>query len=337
MYARMTMAAVGLLVGLAGGVLAQEAAVSPPQQLAALATVQWAGPAVTPEMLRGKTTVVLVYATWCPKCNEWSGELFQQLKAVTSDKPVVILAVNADKSPAGVQQYLAARGFFAPNIFHGHDPAMHTKLGFDSNLYYYVMVGPDGAVAGKGQGGGFFDSPQGKQFALPKTLAEAQNLGSFKFIAPGMPVELTAMLWPLELSGVSEATLRSIMSKLNPEQRKMVEAASARFLDGRLDFIRERYKGEVPERIEAYEAAAELAGAFRGTPQNQTARQVIQFMEADGGFKREVDAKKAYETAVQAVAANPRRRTPLLKSVAQRFEGTHYGALAAEALADGGQ
>lgn len=38
---------------------------------------------------------------------------------------------------------------------------------------------------------------------------------------------------------------------------------------------------------------------------------------------------------MQAIAANPRRRMPLVKSAAVRFEGIPYGALAAEALAAG--
>jgi len=319
---------------LAGVVQAQKPGPAP--GLGLLETVRWAGPPVSPNMLQGKTALVLVYATWCPKCNEWSGELFQQLKQAASDKPVVILAINADKSPAGVQQYLTARGFFAPNIFHGYDPAAPARLGFDSNLFYYAIFSPEGAVSGQGQAGGFFNSPQGKRFALPAKLAEAQNLGSFRFIEQGMPAELTSLLWPLELGEVSEAALRAVQSRLTPEQRKQVEAATARFLDGRIAFIRERYKGALTERMEAYEAAVDLTTAFRGTPQNQTARQVVQFMEADGDFKREVAAKRVYESTMQTIAENPRRRKLLLKSVAQRFEGTHFGTLAAEALAEEG-
>ncbi|MDZ7616290.1 MAG: hypothetical protein U1E05_04755 [Patescibacteria group bacterium] len=332
---RITVAAVLFTFVLPGMLSAQDSPEAAPKNpLAALAGVRWAGPAVTPDMLRDKSALILIYAGWCPKCNDWSGELFQQIMKAAIDKPVVVLAVNADTSPAGAQQYVASRGFFGPNVFHGYDPAIHTKLGFKSNLFHYVLVSPEGTVAAQGSAASFFVKPEGREFAVAQFLGNSTNLGTLKFIAPGMSAELAALLWPLELSGASEAAMKSVLAKLTPELRKEAEAAAVRYLDGRLAFIRERYKGEVPQRIEAYEAAAELVAAFRSMPQNQTARQVVQFMEADGEFKNELAAKKAYDTSMRNISENPRRRTALLKTLAQRFEGTHYGALAA-ALLDG--
>ena len=334
MSARIPISFLVLLLVLTGALFAQDAMPTPAQQpLAALNGVRWVGPTVTPNMLRDKTTLVLVYASWCPKCNQWSGELFQQLKTATADKPVVILAINADSSPSEMQQYITQRGFFGPNIFHGYDPAIPAKLGLEDNLYNYVMIGPDGAIKAQGSAAGFFPEGAGKRFAVPSALAKATNLGSFKLITAGMSPEAATALWPLELGGISEPALRSAQGKLAPEQRAEVETAVTQYLDGRLAFIRERYKGEIPERIAAYETAAELAAAFRNAPQNQTARQVVEFMEADTAFKQEVAAKKAYDSSMRIVTENPRRRASVLKSVAKRFEGTHYGKLAAESLA----
>lgn len=42
----------------------------------ALASVQWAGPSIALDQLGDKSALLLVYATWCPRCNVWSGEFF---------------------------------------------------------------------------------------------------------------------------------------------------------------------------------------------------------------------------------------------------------------------
>ena len=48
-----------------------------------LGAVQWKGPTPSLESMRGKTVVLLIYATWCPKCNAWSGDFLGQLLTVT--------------------------------------------------------------------------------------------------------------------------------------------------------------------------------------------------------------------------------------------------------------
>lgn len=301
--------------------------------LPSLGAVRWAGAPISFEELRGKSVVLLVYATWCPKANAWSGELFSQLKEAIKDKPVVVLAINADDSPTGVQSYLTQRGFFAPNIFHGHDPTMHRKLGFQSNLYNYVLVGPEGAVKGRGTAASFFRAGAAKQFVVPRRLAESKQLGSFDFIAPEMSDEVKLLFWPWELGHISETAVRSAQRKLDPEQREQIDAAIARYLDRRIEKIRSLYKGSVPERIEAYETATALSGMFRATAQSRKAKQVVTYMKNDRQFKRELAAKKVYDEAMKKVDASPKQRIKLLRTVARRFEGTHYGKLAEEALA----
>src|SRR5271157_2026468 len=73
--------------------------------------VHWVGPAGTLEGLRGKTVVLIDYATWCPICNKWSGEVCKQIRQAIADKPVVVLAINNDKTPGNVRPYLEARDF----------------------------------------------------------------------------------------------------------------------------------------------------------------------------------------------------------------------------------
>ena len=138
----------GLLPGLVVAAGAQEEVAAP--TTLPLESVHWAGAPVDPESFQGKSVLLFVYATWCPKCNEWSGELMAQLREAAGKKPVIVLAVNADERPSGVQRYLTQRGFFGPNIIHGYDPNIHKRLGLDSNLFHYVLLGPTGAVVDRG-------------------------------------------------------------------------------------------------------------------------------------------------------------------------------------------
>jgi hypothetical protein len=300
----------------------------------ALASVQWAGPAVTLDQLGDKSALLLVYATWCPKCNAWSGDFFTQLREAVQKKPMVVLAVNADDSPGGAQRYLTERGFFAPNVFHGYDPLITQRLGFTSNLYQYVLIGPDGAEKARGSAGAFFDQPGGRKFALPADLAKREDLGSFDFIGPEMSDEVRMLFWPWELGQGSETALRSAQRKLAPEPKEQVEAAINGYLDAQIERIRGSYKGSVPERLEAHAAAAALSRIFKTTPQSKKAKQVVAYMEGDEQFRRELAAKKVYDGVMQRPVT---QRARLLRGAAKRFTGTHYGALAEQALASAGR
>ncbi len=306
----------------------------PAAPLPSLDSVRWVGPAASLEMLRGKTVVALVYATWCPKCNAWSGDFFGQLREAIKDKPVVVLAINADKSPAGVSQYVATRGFFAPNVLHGYDPTITARLGFQSNLYNYVLIGPDGALLKKGSAGSFYNLPEGKKFALPTDLARSNTLGRFNVLTEEMSKEVKELLWPMELGNVSEASLKKARNKLPAEQKKELNAAVFRFLDGQLQQMRDLSKGEVPDQFRAYEKASVLATMFRATKQSKEAKKLLAELNRDKQFKRELGAKKFYQRSLSLAAANPARRTALLRSVAKRFDGTYYGRQAKEQIGE---
>ena len=297
--------------------------------LSLLDEVQWGEPGITRDALKGKTAIVLIYATWCPICNKWSGRMFDQLKNAVKGRPVIVLAVNADKTPRCAREYIAQRNFNAPNIIHGYHPALHTRLGFKSNLFYYVQIGPSGKIDRKGSAG---MQDQGGNFGLPERIQNAQNLGEFLFIAPDMPESLQALLWPCELGRMSDSTLQAAQKKLPADQKKALQAAIDNFLDKRLEQIRENYKGGMPERLDAYAAAGLLSKMFKSSQQSKKAKRVVAFMEKDEQFKRELAAQKAYQSAVERIASKPQRRISLLKAIASRYKGTHFGDVASESL-----
>ncbi len=320
----------------AGRAIAPAAAATTPAATAAaagvdpLAGVRWAGPAVSLEQLRGKTVLLLVYASWCPKCNAWSGDLFTQLKQAIHNKPIVILAIYADKSPEEAQAYVTQRGFIAPNIIHGYDPTMPQKLGFSSNLFYYVLFDPEGRNKGTGAAGGYFEDGPNKRYSVAEEITRLRPAGQFHVLAENMSEPVAQLLWPFELGMGSEAALTKARTSLSAEQKKELDAAIDRYLDAQLEEIRAGYKGETAVRLAAYDKAVALSNSFRTTPQSKKAREVVLFMEKDDDFKRELAAKKAYDACAARTGPNV-KRDQLFKAVAKRFEGTHYGRLAQEA------
>ena len=72
------------------------AAVEKAAPVPSLDSVQWSGPGVSLSSLRGKTTVIMPFVTWCPKCNAVAPDMLKQLSAAIADKPVVIVAVVTD-------------------------------------------------------------------------------------------------------------------------------------------------------------------------------------------------------------------------------------------------
>ncbi len=85
-----------LLPLLAGTVHAEEQAARS-ASLPSLEGVTWAGPAVTLGDLRGKSVVIIVNATTYHSEVDWPAEFLAQLKAAAKNRPVVILAINAEK------------------------------------------------------------------------------------------------------------------------------------------------------------------------------------------------------------------------------------------------
>jgi thiol-disulfide isomerase/thioredoxin len=301
-----------------------------------LESVRWAGPAPSLEALRGKTVVLLIYATWCPKCNAWSGELFKQLKEAIKDRPIVVLAVNADSRPSGIMPYITERNFFAPNILLGYDPTMPKRCGFQSNLYHYLLIGPDGGLVDRGEAGSFYPTPQGQQFVLGKKLSQMKDPGKFTLLDKKMSDPVKQILWPIELGRpANERALAKAREALGPDDQKQLDAAINGFLDRESKAIQNLAAGDLEAKMEAYGKAEALATSFKLTEQGKEARKVLIEMNKDRQFKRELAARNYYEKSERMAAANPSLRARLLLGVARRFKGTQYGERASQELGRG--
>ncbi|MBN1396266.1 MAG: TlpA family protein disulfide reductase [Pirellulales bacterium] len=320
------------LIGLLLCALTAPVAGNPSDATPSLDAVKWADGPVSFQALRGKTVVVLVYATWCPKCNKWSGELFAQLIKAIADKPVVVLAINADKSPHKIKEYLTQRGFFAPNVIHGYDPSMPGRLGFQSNLFLYVQYRPDGALGGRGQAGSYIAGSDPKQFVLPAKLAADNDLGSFSLLKPEMSDALKQAIWPLEIGRLPDASSVAAGQRLSREDRKEFDAALEKHLGEKLRCVAELAKGTPIEQFEAYDEANRIAALFKNTEQGKEARRLAAELGKDKDFRRELAAKRAYDRAMKSAAAKPNLGERIVKAFIKRFKGTYYAELAEKEL-----
>lgn len=322
--------AVCVLLSLGAGPIVREKSTrtEPPS----LDGIVWAEQPVTYETLRGKTVVVLAYATWCPIANGWSRDLLRQLKAVADEKPIVVLAINAEKRKAADYKYMLERGFVGPNIFHGRDPTLPGRMGFQSDLFKYAVIDPQGHLVETGEAGTYFarQDKDHKEFVLPAQLAKTRDIGKFEILEPNMPERVSRVLWPLELGHLtSEAEIKAAKRNLTAEERQSLDTVIDHFLTARLEEIRKLAKGEMADKLAAYEKAAPLYTSFKHSDQAQEVKDLVMEFNQDPQFKRELAAKKAYDRAMVQVAKNPASRERLLKNVAKLFEGTAYGELAA--------
>ena len=325
---RSVLASIALLIGLSYSSVRLQAAETSAQVLEG---VHWAGPAVTLEGLRGKTVVLIDYATWCPICNKWSGEFCKQLKEAIVDKPVVVLAVDNDETPANLKPYLEARDFLGPNIVHGYDPSIAKRNGLP-DLWGYMMIDPKGKIIEKGQAGSFYGGDANKVFVLPKKLQEKTDLGEFAIIDAKMSDAVQRALWPMELGVATGAELR----KFKGEQKEQIDAALANYGAKELEKIHKLAEGDIDGQFAAYDRAAALGLQLKGTGSAKEAKKVALALEATSKFKREYAAKKAYERCEKLPAGTSSRSTAL-KTMIKRFEGTVYGDKAKEAVAKAGK
>jgi hypothetical protein len=317
----------GLAVGAGNRVFAEE----PPS----LDGVKWMGPGASYASLRGKSVLLLVYATWCPICNGWSGEMLGQLKEAIQGKPLVVLAIFADPRNQPQTDYLAERKFTGPNILHGYDVSMPKRLGFESELWKFALIDSKGQLVRKGEAGSFFGNDKPRQFVLPKELAGSNDLGEFNVLSPDLPASVAEILWPLELgAGASEVSLLKARKQLDAESQAKFNAAVRRYLQRQDRQIEELSQGELLDRLAAYEKASALAAGFKTAAEGKKARQLLSDFQSDPQFKRELAAKQTYEKSVQQGQAQPNLRNKLMQAVAKRFKGTHYGELAAKGLGE---
>jgi len=319
---------IALTAWLPAAFAAEEKPQGPPPSLEG---VTWDDQPVSYAGLRGKAVVVLAYATWAEDANGQAIEMFRQLKAAIDDKPVVVLAINADKQSGKGRPFMKTCKFTGPNIVHGWDALMPARMEAKHDVYVYAAISPDGQVIGKGQALGYYNRPEGKAYVVGANLARMRNLGQFALIEPSMAAGVKTALWPLEIGrSLSEAELKQARQGLKDADLRTFDVAVDKYLDQEVTQIRKLAQGEPAERLLAYDRATRLATNFKSRDKAKPAKEVSAELNQDVAFRQELAAKKAYEKTLLSTAKTPDSRGKLLAALARQYKGTVYGQRAAD-------
>lgn len=323
-----------LVVAVSRGAIAQEE--TPPQLDRVLDGVAWIGPGVSLPDLRGKTVVLLTYVTWCPKCSVWSPDLFAQVKAAAEDRPIVIVAICTDAPTIPGPVYVSERGLVGRNILHAYDARMDERLGMDgSRLFNAMIIGPEGDVLHEGQASSYYSQDDGsRDFVVARKLRELDNPGEFTIVTADMPEEVRTLLWPMEFGRVvSERDLNRAKRGMSAENRAALEEAVDSFVSGQLTVINELREGEAPQKMAAYAKADLLARSYPRSEAGREARSIVNELNRDSDFKREIAARLAYERLLESSGnESDARQRAQLTGFARRFEGTYFAQQALDLL-----
>ena len=324
---------IAVLLTLLAGTMHAEGQAAKSAALPSLEGVTWAGPAVTLSDLRGKSVVILVYATTYQPEIDWPAEFLAQLKAAAQNKPVVILAINADKKTDLDLSFMNARDFNGPNILHGRDPLLPARLRLESEFFSYLLIDPRGKVAESGDASEHFADGKETRYALPWKIANSKDLGELQIIDAGMPAKIKRLLWPYELGRVpTDTDLKKVRKGLNADEQKLVDKAFDRYLDAEVKTIRQGAKGQIEERLSAFERAKGLYAAFRSKAQAEQLKEVGSQLNQDAEFKKQWAAKQAYDKVLRQCAAAKNAvtiRPRLMQGLAKQYHDTLYGEIAA--------
>ena len=176
------------------------------------------------------------------------------MKAAIAGKPVVVLAINSDKSPTvppsrqarhhvvpgidadqrpkGVEQYLTdaisspqtSSTVTIPASANARDCGLGADLWIDPSGKKATTRGYDAS--------NFRDVASGQEFTLPANIAKESNLGKFKVMSADFPDQLQVVLWPFEMGLGSEAALKKVRGTLRGDQKDKLAEALDEFLTG---------------------------------------------------------------------------------------------------------
>jgi len=294
----------------------------------ALSGVRWHGKVPTSDVIGDKTPVVMVYATWCPICNEWSPTMFSQLREAANKSPSVIFAINADETAPG-PKYAQQLNLSGANIFHGSDPSIVARMGLATELFQTVVYDDQGEPQSVFSAGSRYTNSG--NYVLPDNLNKNRYQGKFSVLDGEMSDEMRNLFWPVELGvGFDERSLIRARKRLPDELQSEFNSIVSRILDDRLAKIQELLKSEeAKDSVLGYELAEQLSDDFGSTPHGRTSKSLIEPLEENDVFQSEVAAKNSYvAVAAKASRLSDSALKAAMNRVAKRFPETHYGKLA---------
>jgi len=313
------------------------------------ASIKWNTGRESPslEAMRGKAVLVVFFQSWCPKCNVWSGELFQNFADTFKDDPrVVLVALKTDGgSMEDALKYLKSRVDTDHWLVGMDENATYARqaTGMDS-LYTYAWITPDGEIGETGKAG---TSVSG---VSPKLYWAARDEARKTYVAPAKTLlaadtEVPEALRPVLRragQGLHATALRELQPLSgNPELKEMADKLRTA-IAGAVQASVERHGAvlaseESQDRYWSYLALLEIEDRFPGSAFAQAAKQATSAQSRAPWLEREISAQKAYESLMRkaARAADDDRAavrvTKSLKEFGAAHADTAFGRLAAKA------
>jgi len=313
-------------------------------------SVTFADPAreLSMRKLEGKLVVVLFFQSWCPKCNDWSPDLFKQVQgAAGGRRDVVLIGLKTDGGGVkGAEQYLEECGVNLGRWFVGadKDAEYYRKVTGDNKLYYHTIVWPGGQIAETKQGGATYNMGGRKVFVTARHLKDRlKKAKGLKTVLPKgvhVPPELRDSARLAEVGELGAAIKLAMSGRLRTSRdekivafkkvladvgAKRISAAQAAVLDESRDW---------GARYESYKKLAALADELKALPAAREARSVLSKMRGSPELRRESAVETHYNRIVAKLEKASDRSRPRvakeLEALSKRYEGTRYGKLAAQ-------
>jgi hypothetical protein len=294
--------------------------------------------------VRGKAALVVFYQSWCPKCNAWSGEMFQQItKAHGSDRSLVLVAMKTDGGGVrGAVSYLTERKVDVTkwHVASDQGAAYYKAATGATSLFTYVLVGPTGDIQDSGKAGMFYTGGGPRRFVLASTNLLKEAKGAQPFL-PADREYPDALAMAVKAAEVGNLSLARKLGKKYAAKASLREAASEFLSDivtsaGRqVDDCRAKLEGEDADKYGVYLTVRRIAGHLGDTKPGQDAKAMADKLRGDPAVRNEAAAEKAYRTLMAKAAklkpeVRDRALAKALSQLAAKYPDTRYGRLAGQ-------
>ena len=309
------------------------------------ASLEWNTGSESPSLdaLAGKSVLLMFYQSWCPICNKWSGQLFDQLTKTYGDDPkVVLVAIKTDGgSMSDALNYLSERTDKDKWLVAVDEGGIYQQqvLGRDK-LYEYAWVNPKGEIGENGGSGTYASGSNPKEFTLARAdSAKKFRAGTSTVIPAGK--KLDAALDPavaLAEKGLFVSALGQA-AKVSSSAAKEDVAAFRKAIASRVENAVATHKAVVEDessenRYLSFLSLQGIAENFGSSAPGIAAKNVVSAHGKSSWVKVEEEAASDYQSILRRAerADDERSRTRITKALAklaEEYPDTVYGRMAA--------
>lgn len=289
--------------------------------------------------LRGKMTVIVFFQSWCPKCNVWSPEMFQQItKAFGDDRSVALVAMKTDGGILEAKAYLKEKNRADLTkwiVCADPNAAYYQRVTGSDKLFGYAIIGPDGRLAATGQAGSYFGGEGAKQFVLADPKLKTKHAPDAAPILPA-DADYAADLAPVvRVAEMGNFRMAMQGAKIFAGRAKTKEAAAKlqtdllATLSKRVEtWTKQLQETDPAAKYEAYRGLRAVSTMTDVEP-GKTAKAALAAVKADKELPKEEKAEAAFWAMINkasrmALAQRQAQLPPALKQFAAAYKGTVY-------------